>query len=48
MSRVGKSPVPIPDGVQVTLEGGRCQVRGPKGELQQQLHEAMNVRLADA
>lgn len=47
MSRVGKSPVPIPDGVQVTLEGDRCQVRGPKGELQQQLHEAMNVQIAD-
>ena len=47
MSRVGKSPVPIPDGVQVTLEEGRCHMRGPRGELEQALHGDMDVRIED-
>jgi large subunit ribosomal protein L6 len=33
MSRVGKQPIPIPDGVTVTLEGSQVTVKGPKGEL---------------
>ena len=33
MSRVGRQPIPIPDGVTVTLEGARVTVKGPKGEL---------------
>ena len=33
MSRVGRQPIPIPDGVTVTLEGSRVAVKGPKGEL---------------
>lgn len=47
MSRVGRLPVPIPDGVEVTLGGGRCVVRGPRGELAQRLHGAMEVRVED-
>lgn len=47
MSRVGRSPVLIPDGVEIMIDGGRCQVRGPKGELEQSLHEEMNVRIKD-
>jgi len=33
MSRVGKQPITIPDGVTVTVDGSRVQVKGPKGEL---------------
>jgi large subunit ribosomal protein L6 len=33
VSRVGKSPVPIPSGVEVTIEGPRVAIKGPKGEL---------------
>jgi large subunit ribosomal protein L6 len=33
MSRVGKEPIPIPSGVDVTLEDGKVAVKGPKGEL---------------
>jgi large subunit ribosomal protein L6 len=33
MSRVGKKPIPIPSGVDVTIEGRRVAVKGPKGEL---------------
>lgn len=34
MSRVGKKPVPIPSGVQVTIADGVVKVKGPKVELQ--------------
>jgi large subunit ribosomal protein L6 len=34
MSRVGKEPIPIPSGVDVTLEGRRVVVKGPKGTLE--------------
>ncbi|HOP77066.1 MAG: 50S ribosomal protein L6 [Thermogutta sp.] len=33
MSRIGKRPVPIPQGVTVTIEGRVIRVKGPKGEL---------------
>ena len=33
MSRIGKQPIPIPQGVQVALEDHTISVRGPKGEL---------------
>lgn len=33
MSRVGKQPITIPDGVTVTIDGARIHVKGPKGEL---------------
>jgi len=33
MSRVGQQPIPIPSGVDVSIEGARVTVKGPKGEL---------------
>ncbi|MBD3347848.1 MAG: 50S ribosomal protein L6 [Candidatus Eisenbacteria bacterium] len=33
MSRVGKSPIPIPKGVTVSVQGASVRVKGPKGEL---------------
>lgn len=33
MSRIGKKPVTLPKGVQVTVDGQTVQVKGPKGEL---------------
>ena len=36
MSRVGKEPIPIPNGVEVTIDTGHVAVKGPKGELQRQ------------
>jgi large subunit ribosomal protein L6 len=33
MSRIGKSPIPIPSGVDVSIDGPRVSVKGPKGEL---------------
>ena len=47
MSRVGKSPVSIPQGVAVTFEQGHCHVRGPRGELDQAVHADMEIRIED-
>ena len=44
MSRIGKKPVPVPQGVTVTIEGRTVKVKGPKGELQCQLVDLVNVK----
>jgi large subunit ribosomal protein L6 len=33
MSRIGKQPVAVPDGVEITIEPELVSVKGPKGEL---------------
>ena len=43
MSRVGKEPITIPSGVDVTLEGRRVVVKGPNGTLAHQAPEAITV-----
>jgi large subunit ribosomal protein L6 len=43
MSRIGKKPIPVPDGVTVALAPGRVTVNGPKGELQQVVSPRMEV-----
>lgn len=47
MSRVGKLPVPIPDGVKVRAEGSRVRVKGPLGELEQRFDPDLAVEVAD-
>jgi len=48
MSRIGKLPVTVPSGVEVTIEPGEVSVKGPKGELRQHvLSDAVNIRLED-
>ena len=37
MSRVGKRPIPIPDGVKVDLADGAVRVKGPKGTLSERM-----------
>ena len=45
MSRIGKMPVAIPAGVEVTLgENNLVTVKGPKGTLTQQMHPAMTLK----
>jgi len=34
MSRIGKNPIPIPQGVKVNLKGNEIEVEGPRGRLQ--------------
>ena len=43
MSRIGNAPIPIPDGVTVTIEPARVAVAGPLGTLQQQVPQRMQV-----
>jgi len=43
MSRIGKLPITVPNGVTVTIDGNRVTVKGPKGELSRTLPQAMIV-----
>jgi len=47
VSRIGKMPVVIPSGVDVTLEGRRVSVKGPKGELAHTIAEPITVERED-
>jgi len=47
MSRIGRKPVPVPNGVTVTITGNTISVKGPKGELSRKLHPDMTVALED-
>lgn len=47
MSRVAKNPITVPAGVDVVLEDRLLKVKGPKGELQLQLHRWVDVRQED-
>jgi len=42
MSRIGKKPVVVPDGVEVNLNGRAVAVKGPKGELSAILSDYVN------
>jgi large subunit ribosomal protein L6 len=44
MSRIGKKAVPVPAGVQVTIEGQAVTVKGPKGQLSWTVAEEIEVR----
>jgi large subunit ribosomal protein L6 len=45
MSRVGKKPISIPDGVTVTHRGDEVHVKGPKGSLSQRIPERITVEI---
>ena len=47
MSRIGKLPIPVPAGVDVTLEGQDVQVKGPKGTLSLNVREPIRVARND-
>ena len=47
MSRIGKIPVTIPSGVEVTIEGQDIRVKGPKGELSHTVAEPITVAKDD-
>ena len=47
MSRIGNSPITIPEGVEVKVEGSHVTVKGPKGTLEKEFHENMKITLAD-
>jgi large subunit ribosomal protein L6 len=48
MSRIGKLPIQIPDGVDVAIDSGRVQVKGPKGELSQAVSRDLSIEREDS
>ncbi len=47
MSRVGNSPIPIPDGVEIDVEAACVKVKGPKGSLQEDYDAAITVAIEE-
>lgn len=47
MSRIGKSPIPLPNGVKVEIDGSTVKVTGPKGSLSQTFDPDMEITLDD-
>ncbi len=45
MSRVGKKPVPVPSGVNVTIKNATIAIKGPKGELKRAIPTGVNAKL---
>jgi large subunit ribosomal protein L6 len=43
MSRIGRLPIPVPSGVDVTIDGRTVTVTGPRGQLTRELHPDMTV-----
>ena len=48
MSRIGRLPIPIPDGVDVQVEPGLVRVKGPKGQLQQTVSPDLSFEREDS
>jgi large subunit ribosomal protein L6 len=44
MSRIGKAPIPVPNGVDVTLAGAHVTVKGPKGTLERDIPGLITIR----
>ena len=47
MSRIGKQPIPVPAGVDVTIDGQKLSVKGPKGALELSVAEPIRVSRND-
>ena len=47
MSRIGKMPIAVPAGVEVTIDGATVTVKGPKGELTRTFAEMLTISLND-
>ena len=47
MSRIGKLPVSVPAGVEVSINGNEVTVKGPKGELTRSFHSALTIEQAE-
>src|SRR4051812_13481749 len=48
MSRIGKAPITVPEGVDVTIEGRTITVKGPNGTLSRQIPGEISVRQSDS
>lgn len=45
MSRIGKQPIAVPAGTQVSCDGFEVKIKGPKGELASRVHPDMRVKI---
>jgi len=43
MSRIAKKPITVPSGIDVTIAGQSVSIKGPKGNLSMDLHEAVSI-----
>ena len=43
MSRIGRQPIPVPKGVEISIDRARVKIKGPKGELSQSINERINL-----
>jgi large subunit ribosomal protein L6 len=48
MSRVGKAPIPLPQGVEAAVTGSTVEITGPKGRLARTVHPDIRVQLNDS
>jgi large subunit ribosomal protein L6 len=47
VSRVGKEPIEIPQGVEVKIQENRVQIQGPKGTLSREVHPDLTVNITE-
>lgn len=47
MSRIGNSPIAVPEGVEVKVTGNHISVKGPKGTLEREINEKLTVTIED-
>ncbi|MEW6063788.1 50S ribosomal protein L6 [Desulforamulus profundi] len=47
MSRIGKKPIPVPQGVDIQIDGNLIKVKGPNGQLEREVHRDMIIKLEE-
>jgi large subunit ribosomal protein L6 len=47
MSRVGKAPISIPEGIEIKIDGNKVSVKGKLGELSETVHPDLSVKMED-
>ena len=47
MSRIGRAPITIPSGVEVKIDGSVVSVKGPKGQLSQDIGKSIKCEMND-
>ena len=48
MSRIGKNPITVPSGVELSIQGNVVTVKGPKGEVTQEVDENISLNYTDS
>jgi len=47
VSRIGRKPIPVPEGVRINIEGNHVTVEGPRGKLSRSFHPDIKIALKD-